>query len=117
LRLNIFTPAAQQSRPLPVLVWIHGGGFVFGDGGWEFDGNHLVQHAVESGKPMVFVTLNYRLGYFGFLTSKELKEEAAKDGQKPFSNMAFYDQRLALLWVSNKQRWLCRREQNRGSKC
>ncbi|KAJ9498393.1 hypothetical protein LTR99_003242 [Exophiala xenobiotica] len=101
LRLNIFTPAAQQSRPLPVLVWIHGGGFVFGDGGWEFDGNHLVQHAVESGKPMVFVTLNYRLGYFGFLTSKELKEEAAKDGQKPFSNMAFYDQRLALLWIQN----------------
>ncbi|KAJ9621817.1 hypothetical protein H2204_011733 [Knufia peltigerae] len=99
LRLNVFTPTAPQSKSLPVLVWIHGGGFVFGDGGWEFDGNNLVQHAVNIGKPVVYVSLNYRLGYFGFLTSKELKDEAAKDGEKPYANMAFYDQRLALLWV------------------
>lgn len=99
LRLNVFGPIAPQSKPLPVLVWIHGGGFVFGDGGWEFDGNSLVQHAVDIGQPIVYVSLNYRLGYYGFLTSKELKDEAAKDGQKPYANMAFYDQRLALLWV------------------
>ncbi|KIV78793.1 hypothetical protein PV11_06403 [Exophiala sideris] len=99
LRLNVYTPTAQHSSPLPVLAWIHGGGFVFGDGGREFDGNFLVQHSVESGTPIVFVALNYRLGYFGFLTSEELKAEAKKDGQTPFSNMALYDQRIALLWV------------------
>ncbi|KIW13299.1 hypothetical protein PV08_08487 [Exophiala spinifera] len=99
LRLNVFTPTGPQSKPLPVLVWIHGGGFVFGDGGWEYDGNNLVQHAVDIGKPIVYVSLNYRLGYFGFLSSKELKDEAIKDGQTPYANMGFYDQRLALLWV------------------
>lgn len=99
LSLNIYTPTGQHPSSLPVLIWIHGGGFVFGDGGREFDGNFLVKHSVESGKPIVFVALNYRLGYFGFLTSEELKAEAKSEGQTPFSNMALYDQRVALLWV------------------
>lgn len=98
LRLNIYTPSQHQG-PLPVLVWIHGGGFIFGDGNSDFDGNFLVRHSVDLGKPIIVVAMNYRLGYLGFLTSKELKSEAAKDGQTPFANMAMCDQRVALLWV------------------
>ncbi|OAP54372.1 hypothetical protein AYL99_11473 [Fonsecaea erecta] len=98
LRLNIYVPRGVQG-PLPVLVWIHGGGFVFGDGNSEFDGNYLVEHALEKGKPIIFVAMNYRLGFFGFLSSKELSAEASASGETPFTNMAMYDQRVALLWI------------------
>jgi carboxylesterase type B len=100
LRLNIYTPANKRDGLLlPVVVWIHGGGFVFGDGGPEFDGNALVRHSMDTQNPVVFVALNYRLGYFGFLTSRELQAEAAAAGEVAFTNMAFHDQRVALLWV------------------
>lgn len=98
LRLNIYTPP-QPHQPFPVLVWIHGGGFIFGDGNSEYDGNFLVRHSIDNGKPIVFVAMNYRLGYFGFLTSKELKAEAVSSGETPFTNVGLYDQRVALLWV------------------
>lgn len=99
LRLNVYTPPAPAHELLPVLVWIHGGGFVFGDGNSEFDGNFLVRHSIDSGKPIIYVAINYRLGYFGFLTSKELQDEARGAGEVEFVNMALYDQRVALLWV------------------
>ncbi|KAH0843168.1 carboxylesterase [Fonsecaea pedrosoi] len=98
LRLNIYVPKGSHG-PLPVLVWIHGGGFVFGDGNSEFDGNYLVEHALESGKPIIFVAMNYRLGFFGFLASEELRAEATASGEIPFANMAMHDQRVALLWI------------------
>ncbi|KIX95443.1 uncharacterized protein Z520_08960 [Fonsecaea multimorphosa CBS 102226] len=98
LRLNIYVPKGAQG-PLPVLVWIHGGGFIFGDGNSEFDGNYLVEHALEKGKPIIFVAMNYRLGFFGFLASKELSAEATASGETPYSNMAMHDQRVALLWI------------------
>ncbi|KAJ9607703.1 hypothetical protein H2200_007781 [Cladophialophora chaetospira] len=98
LRLNIYVPQGAHG-PLPVVVWIHGGGFIFGDGNSEFDGNYLVQHSLEKGKPIIYVAINYRLGFFGFLTSKELRAEAEASGETPFSNMAMHDQRVALLWI------------------
>lgn len=99
LRLNIYVPQDAPEEPLPVLVWIHGGGFIFGDGNSEFDGNYLVEHSVETGKPVIYVALNYRLGFFGFLSSKELQAEAEADGEIPFANMAMHDQRVALQWI------------------
>ncbi|KAK6375889.1 hypothetical protein LTS17_007711 [Exophiala oligosperma] len=103
LNLNVYTPeqAASNNQKLPVLVWIHGGGWVFGDGGSEYDGSFLVQEASRIGKPFVFVTLNYRLGYYGFLTSRELKMEAEANNQEYYPNLGLYDQRLALQWVQN----------------
>jgi len=98
LRLNIYVPQGAHG-PLPVVVWIHGGGFIFGDGNSECDGNYLVQHSLDKGKSIVFVALNYRLGFFGFLTSKELRAEAEASGETAFSNMALHDQRVALLWI------------------
>jgi len=99
LRLNIYTPPTWNHKSLPVVVWIHGGGFVFGDGNSESDGNFLVHHAIRAGKPIIYVAMNYRLGYLGFLASKELHAEAIKNGEVGFSNLGIFDQRVALLWV------------------
>ncbi|OAX82190.1 hypothetical protein ACJ72_03459 [Emergomyces africanus] len=101
LRLNIYAPAGAVSARamLPVMVWIHGGGFVFGDGNSEYDGNYLVEESGRLGKPFVFVTLNYRLGYYGFLSSSELAAEARSRGEEYHPNPGLYDQRLGLEWV------------------
>ena len=99
LRLNIYVPKDHQGSSLPVVVWIHGGGFILGDGNSEYDGNFLVEHSIEKGKPVIFVAINYRLGFFGFLTSKELQAEAVANGEIPFANMGMHDQRIALLWI------------------
>lgn len=50
------------------------------------------------------MAFNYRLGYFGFLHSQELKAEAAEAGEVPFANVGLHDQRLALQWVSKRLR-------------
>lgn len=63
------------------------------------DGNFMVKHAMDSGKPFMYATLNYRLGLFGFLSSEELRAEAAELGEVHYANNGHYDQRLALLWV------------------
>lgn len=55
---------------------------------------------MELGKPFIFVSLNYRLGYYGFCHSQELKEDASARGEKYYANNGLYDQRLGLLWVS-----------------
>ncbi|MEV4599346.1 carboxylesterase family protein [Amycolatopsis sp. NPDC049253] len=83
LSLNVFTPSVTGSRP--VLVWIHGGAFVTGSGGQDwYDGTRLSQEA-----DAVVVTVNYRLGVFGFL---------ALDGvSRP--NLGIADQLAALEWV------------------
>jgi para-nitrobenzyl esterase len=61
LNLNIWTPAADSARR-PVLVWIHGGGFVCGSGSLNiYDGSKFARYGV------VCVTINYRLGVDGFL--------------------------------------------------
>lgn len=64
------------------------------------DGKFLVQRSVALDKPIIYVGLNYRLGYFGWLASRELKEEAQRNGEVGFANQGLHDQRLALQWVS-----------------
>lgn len=90
LFLNIWTPsdAAEESR-LPVLVYIHGGGFTGGCGHEKhFDG------PIWPAKGVIGVTLNYRLGPLGFICLPELKEEAGHTG-----NYGLYDQLTAIQWV------------------
>ncbi|GBP32968.1 Cholinesterase [Eumeta japonica] len=61
LRLNVYVPnKASSQNPLPVMVWIYGGGFFEGAAGW-YDGSYLVKHDV------VVVTINYRVGPYGFM--------------------------------------------------
>ena len=92
LFLNVFTPAdARQGDNLPVLVYIHGGGFTGGCGHEKhFDGPVWPKHGV------IGVTLNYRLGPMGFLCLPELKEEAGFTG-----NYGLYDQMTAIKWVKD----------------
>jgi para-nitrobenzyl esterase len=101
LYLNIWTPEPAPSRPLPVMVWIHGGGNTSGStadliplgvGGLFYNGRVLA----ETGG-VVIVTTNYRLNVFGFLSHPALAQE---DPSYPYSgNQALLDQRAALQWV------------------
>ena len=90
LFLNIFTPeTAQEGDNLPVLIYIHGGGFTGGCGHEKhFDG------PVWPAKGVIGVTINYRLGPMGFVCLPELKEEAGYCG-----NYGLFDQLTAIQWV------------------
>ena len=90
LFLNIFAPdTAKAGDKLPVLIYIHGGGFTGGCGHEKhFDG------PVWPAKGVIGVTLNYRLGPMGFVCLPELKEEAGFTG-----NYGLYDQMTAMQWV------------------
>ncbi|XP_060547116.1 cholinesterase-like [Pantherophis guttatus] len=85
LSLNIWVPHPQPSSPVPVLVWIHGGGYLMGTSSLElFNGAPLA--AAEN---VIVVTINYRLGALGFLYLPP-----AAPG-----NLGLWDQQLALKWV------------------
>ncbi|KIV80926.1 hypothetical protein PV11_08390 [Exophiala sideris] len=94
LGLNIWRPAGcDENCTLPVLVWIHGGGLQTGYSlQTEYNMSHLVHESIEMGTPIVGVSLNYRLGYWGFLASTDLLNSQNV-------NLGFKDQRLALLWI------------------
>ena len=90
LFLNIFTPdSAKEGDRLPVLIYIHGGGFTGGCGHEKhFDG------PVWPAKGIIGVTLNYRLGPMGFVCLPQLQAEAGYTG-----NYGLYDQLTAIRWV------------------
>jgi para-nitrobenzyl esterase len=92
LFLNVFTPdTAKDGDKLPVLIYIHGGGFTGGCGHEKhFDG------PVWPTKGVIGVTLNYRLGLMGFACLPQLKEEAGHTG-----NYGLYDQMTAIKWVKD----------------
>ena len=91
LYLNVWTPARSGAERLPVLVWLHGGGFRQGSGADpRFDGEHLARRGI------VVVTCNYRLGVLGFLASPELSEES---GHGASGNYGLLDQIAVLEWV------------------
>ncbi|XP_043268660.1 juvenile hormone esterase-like isoform X2 [Venturia canescens] len=88
LYLNVYTPSHETSRsftPKPVMVWIHGGLFAFGSGDDTLFGpDYIIENDV------ILVTINYRLGVFGFLN--------LEDGEVS-GNQGLKDQLLALEWV------------------
>ena len=90
--MNIFTPeSAKEGDKLPVLFYIHGGGFTGGCGHEKhFDG------PVWPTKGVIGVTINYRLGPLGFACLPQLKEEAGFTG-----NYGLYDQMTAMKWVKD----------------
>jgi para-nitrobenzyl esterase len=92
LYLNIWTPANSATQRLPVAFWIHGGAFINGFGSeMEFDGEAFARRGV------ILVTINYRLGAFGFLASQEI---TAENGGVA-GNVAILDQIAALQWVQD----------------
>lgn len=91
LYLNIWTPAKSAKDSLPVMVWIHGGGFTRGTANTgAYDGEALAR------KGAVIVTINYRLGIFGFFAHPGL---SAESGHHASGNYALLDQIAALQWV------------------
>ena len=91
LYLNIWTPALTGKRP--VMVWIHGGGFLIGASSQrEYNGRALA----ESGD-VVLVSCNYRLGALGFAAFGDL----LSDSERSHTNLGIRDQIAALTWVRN----------------
>jgi para-nitrobenzyl esterase len=91
LTLNVWVPTKAPSAKLPVMVWIYGGGFASGTTSEvRQDGTYLAQQGV------VVVSMNYRVGIFGFFTHPELAKES---GRNAAGNYGFMDQLAALKWV------------------
>jgi para-nitrobenzyl esterase len=91
LNLDVYAPTSGKRAKLPVMFWIHGGGYVNGSGTAAlYDGTELAKQGV------VVVSINYRLGRFGFFAHPALTKETP-DG--PLGNYAFMDQIAALQWV------------------
>ncbi len=79
------------------MVWIHGGGYIKGAGSrWILDPARLVRHSAEIGKPILVVSINYRLGMFGFAASPLLATSEKGSGT---GNNGLYDQLNALKWI------------------
>ncbi|SIR38988.1 para-nitrobenzyl esterase [Paenibacillus sp. RU4T] len=94
LNVNVWAPQEPSSKPLPVMVWIHGGSFVTGGGGLPiYDGAELARRG-----GLVVVTISYRLGALGFLHLSPYAD--GSDGDDGYvSNAGLLDQIAALEWV------------------
>lgn len=90
LYLNVWAPATPPATPLPVMFWIHGGGFQAGASSEpRHDGHHLVQ------KGVVLISANHRLGVFGFMAHPDMADEAGNTS----GNFGLLDMVAALQWV------------------
>jgi para-nitrobenzyl esterase len=91
LYLNVWTAAKSTGEKRPVIVWIYGGGFLSGGSAVPiYDGEAMAK------KGIVFVSINYRVGVFGFFAHPELTKES---GRNASGNYAILDQLAALEWV------------------
>lgn len=94
LYINIVRPTnTPPEAKLPVMAWIHGGAYLEGSANDpRYNGSFLVRNAEEMGTPIIFASLNYRLGTFGMLTGAAAEAQGA-------SNLFLHDQRKALAWL------------------
>ena len=92
LFLNVWTPATiNKKAKLPVMVWIHGGAFVFGSGAQgDYSGAPFTKQGV------ILVSINYRLGRLGFFAFPALSQENPNEHK---GNYAYMDQIAALQWI------------------
>ncbi|KAK7014014.1 Alpha/beta-hydrolase [Favolaschia claudopus] len=97
LFLNIWRPSHVSNGTFtteksPVLVYIHGGGLSTGAGS-EWDGTSLVRRSVATKKPIIYISINYRLGFLGFIGGAQVPATS--------SNVGYHDQRAALRWIQD----------------
>ena len=94
LTVNVQRPSsATANSKLPVVFWIFGGGFEFGST-QTYDASELISTSVAQGKDIMYVSVNYRVGGFGWLPGKEILADGS-------SNLGHLDQRLGLEWVAD----------------
>ncbi len=91
LTLNVWTPAKAKRGSLPVMVWIYGGGFNSGSTSESRQDGQFLAH-----RDVVVVSMNYRLGIFGFFVHPELTAESAHHAS---GNYGLMDETAALEWV------------------
>ncbi|KAI8346056.1 Carboxylesterase [Mortierella sp. GBAus27b] len=112
LNLNIFVPLQslqEGADPIPVMTWVHGGALRDGSNALSlYDASDFVQQSIQMNKPVIVVCINYRVGIFGFLASRELEDEmkelVANDlsistYNQSIGNWGLMDQKLAFEWV------------------
>jgi carboxylesterase type B len=93
LYLNVVRPSGYEGQQLPIGFWIHGGGLTMGGSrDLRYNLSFIVENSVKIGKPIMGVSLNYRLAGWGFLASDEVMGSGN-------TNIGFRDQRLALHWL------------------
>jgi carboxylesterase type B len=93
LNLNVVRPAGNYSKPLPVLVWIFGGGLYTGSvADPQYNLSGIVKVSQDMSQPIIAVAMNYRLNMYGFMQTPQLLAEGS-------SNAGLLDQRMALRWI------------------
>ncbi|KJX94540.1 carboxylesterase family protein [Zymoseptoria brevis] len=93
LYLNIIRPAGYEGQSLPIGVWIHGGGLTMGGTrDLRYNGSLIVENSVKIGKPIIFVSIAYRLAVWGFVAGPEISGSGN-------TNLGLKDQRLGLHWL------------------
>jgi acetylcholinesterase len=93
LNLNIIKPITNKTN-LPVLLWIYGGGWQQGaTSDPRYNMSYIVAQSVAIGKPVIGISINYRMAAFGFISSTQINDAGAQ-------NLGLRDQRLALQWVN-----------------
>lgn len=115
LYINVFRPLNPPSTSLPVLFFIHGGGFQSGSGS-DYDPTNFIKEGMQNDQPVVVVTINYRLNIFGFLASSDLATLSGLDssgctarnsncttrnvGSQPVGiNLGFQDMKMGIQWT------------------
>lgn len=97
LTLNVYAP--ENASNVPVYVWIHGGSFI-GGAGIQYDATSFVSTSINYSVPVVFVTINYRLGLLGFIADTALYEEkSGNNNRSTTGNYGILDQMMALDWI------------------
>ncbi|CAG8248610.1 unnamed protein product [Penicillium salamii] len=93
MNLNVIRPQTEDPGLLPVMIWIFGGGWTQGaTADPRYNMSYIVEQSALNGKPVLGVSINYRLSAFGFLDSEEVRAEGN-------TNLALRDQRIAMRWV------------------
>lgn len=94
LYLNVLRPpGTKDTDKLPVMVWIYGGAFLYGSTA-AYPGEPFVKESIKMNQPVIFVSIAYRLGPFGFLGGADIAAEGN-------ANAGLYDQRKGLEWVQD----------------
>ncbi|KAF8886489.1 Alpha/Beta hydrolase protein [Infundibulicybe gibba] len=100
LNLNITCPAGLTPRSrLPIMLWVHGGGDRGSGSSWVYDGGALVRKSIDVNKPVILVTINFRLGLFGFAASPIIRDDNVAAGDEGVGNYGLRDQIRAMEWL------------------